>query len=1041
MSRTVNPDWSIDLALEYAPDGIYSDQVILPPTLGGAYDYLNILRGPPGPREVQVWATAELAPDDTVHSLIHARWAATPNRTRIVVSRVNLGITGAPFTFESIIEGNSIEIPVPFDGSFFVRIWHIDKFNILSKPWSKIVYVDWDALGIEPLSTRVNRIINENPAFQLSQGEIQRAIDAAIAAAEQALDIDQLLANAIQSAEDTIATARDVAEAAAASAKEEADRAEAEAIKAGDSATAADGSAMAAAGSATTSRDEATASANSATSSASQATAAAASASAAGNHADAASTHAMSAQSSATDAGTEAQAAQTSRVAAESAQSGAEAAEAAAESAETKAAESATLADGSARSAASSLSSIGTSASNAAGSATAAAQSASTAASSASAASQSASAAEASKTAAETARASAETAASRASTAETNADGSASASATSASAASASATAAKGSEDAAASSESDAQDSATAAANSASTAATQAQAASASASGVGTSASNAATSASNAATSASNAATSASNAATSATGAANSASAAQASATTATARATEAGSSATTAKTDASNAKTDAATAGTAATNAATSATNADGSATAAAASATAAAASAKTASDTAMGIGASVTAAAASAQTASAAATTASEQAAAAATSATNAATSEANAATSSTAAAASVTTAEGASSSAQTAQKASAGFAEDARKAVAGISATVAAEIDSELQTTFASSLAIRAVADDAIARLELVALSDPTGSRAAGIFTGDLQSFEYAPVNGTIPGIKARIDNMMGFTFVSKLFRDDDNDVPITLRKQWSNTGNPRVSVTGGSAGITITIISVDGGSAEIVPRSRVTTAVNNYNSSPVTARGDGDMTIDFSDLNPGGSAVQIIQRSLKGGKDARKVEGGAGWILKRDGSAEFDKAAIRGDLTADVVDFNTATVRGTLSAGHIDSDVRNWYKLWTGTTTVNTTVRTWTFADPALSTLDAIYMVGYDAGRSSNRLYSSSQIRVANIPNDTTPSLANSSGFGFLEFGEVAYLPCGKSGNTLYVRASASADTIIATEIWGLLAPSS
>ena len=107
---------------------------------------------------------------------------------------------------------------------------------------------------------------------------------------------------------------------------------------------------------------------------------------------------------------------------------------------------------------------------------------------------------------------------------------------------------------------------------------------------------------------------------------------------------------------------------------------------------------------------------------------------------------TSEANAKVSETNAAAAQTTADGFAASAKLSSEAAAGFATTAQQAVAGITATVSAEVDKNLKVTFASIIAMRAVAGDTQAKLELVALSDPSGSRAAGIMTGDFQSFDF-------------------------------------------------------------------------------------------------------------------------------------------------------------------------------------------------------------------------------------------------------------------------------------------------------
>ena len=197
-----------------------------------------------------------------------------------------------------------------------------------------------------------------------------------------------------------------------------------------------------------------------------------------------------------------------------------------------------------------------------------------------------------------------------------------------------------------------------------------------------------------------------------------------------------------------------------AALNAGASETAADGSATAAAGSATTASSQATAASGSASSAATSASASAASASTAtsqasaastsatsaSASATTATEQATAANVSATDAATSEANASTSATQASASETNADGSASAAATSALEAAASAGDAATAVAGIDATVAAAVDDELNTTLAAALVLRAQAGDALANLELVALSDLDGTasavkiRADQIFLGD-------------------------------------------------------------------------------------------------------------------------------------------------------------------------------------------------------------------------------------------------------------------------------------------------------------
>ena len=630
------------------------------------------------------------------------------------------------------------------------------------------------------IAEAVKKAIADNPALITLTTEVEAAEaarDRAIAAAvegEGFKDSAETFKNAAETsktaaeqAETNVNTALAATKMARDAASGFADEAEAEALKAADSASAASGSATAAAGSATTSSNQATASERSAMASAGSATASAASATAAGRSATAAASSASTATTKATDAGTEAESARTERVKAEAAKDDSESAQGAAETAKAAAEAAETAAVSAKNSAESAESNATTQATNSANSATASGRSATAAANSASTASTKATEASQSATAAETARTKAETAQSKAETAETNAassatdaDGSSKAAASSASGVKANADAAKAAKDDAESAKDDAETAETNASNSATAAASSASTAKAEADKAGTRSSaaqsaqtaaetaqskaetaesNAASSASAADGSADAAAASESAVAASAAAAKSSADAAATSSQTATTKASEASTSAAAAETAKTAAETAQSNAGTSETNAATSETNADGSATAAAASATAAAASATTATDQA-------TASAASATTAAAKATEVGTFASAAEAAQLAAETAEANAKVSETNAAAAQTTADGFAAAAKLSSEASAGFATTAQQAVAGITATVTAEVDKNLKVTFASIIAMRAVAGDTSAKLELVALSDPSGSRAAGIMTGDFQSFDY-------------------------------------------------------------------------------------------------------------------------------------------------------------------------------------------------------------------------------------------------------------------------------------------------------
>ena len=868
--------------------------------------------------------------------------------------------------------------------------------------------------------TAVQQAIADNPALVTLTDEVTRAqeaeakaraaaleAEAAKTAAETAKKAAELAEAAAEQAETNVNTALEATKTARDEASGYADEAEAEALKSADSASAAAGSATGAAGSASTAQQRATASERSASASAGSATASAASATAAGRSATAAASSASTASTKASEASSEASAAKTERVKAETAKSDAETAQSAAESAETSAVSAKQDAESAESAAATSESNAASSETAAGRSASAASTSASTAASEASDAEQSATAAETAQTKAETAQSNAETAESNAASSASDADGSATSAASSLSSVKASATAAETAKDdaetakdAAETAEGNASGSASAASESAKAAkasaddaGTEASAASAARTAAETAQGKAETAETNAATSATNADGSAKAAASSASGVVASVNAAKASAdaakvsennaaTSATAAAssesnaaaseTAAGTSASAAATSATSAQTQAATAGTAAQNAATSQTAADGSAQAAATSAQAAAASATLAA----GAGASATAAATSAQTATAKATEAATSASAAATAQTAAETASAAAKVSETNAAASETTASGAASLATTEKEAAAGFAGDAKQAVAGVTQTASAAVNSALQTTFASIVSMRAIAGEAQAKFELVALSDPSGSRAAGVITGDLQSFDYAPSGGTVQGAFAH-GTISGIYVQHGTVGTGGNSNEVEIRKRRNpNLQNARTRVTGTTSGSRrIVYLTDDSGTGAQVSfkRADIATAIRGasfINQARPTATGDLSVQIATDGSNVD-ERVALI--TLSGGRaNEANVTGGKGWIIRRNGTAEFDAGVIRGVLSADhidsssitagVVDFNTATVRGTLKAANIDSNVQNVDVLKTSSTKLaaSSSTASTTIAANWRSNFDALLM---------------------------------------------------------------------------------
>ena len=642
-----------------------------------------------------------------------------------------------------------------------------------------------------------------------------------------------------------------------------------------------------------------------------------------------------------------ANAAETSKEAAEQAEAAVASAKSAVEQAEQDAEASATKAESEAGKSEASAGKAATSEQNAAGSvttaaahvrsasaeATKAANSASASATSASTAATKASEAGSSADAADTAKTAAETARGRAETAETNASSSASDAADSATAAASSLSSVKASADAAKTAkdeaetakdgaesakddaetaEGNASSSATAAAESAKTAKAQADAASTSASAASSDRVKAETARSGAETAETNAASSASDADGSATAAAGSesavaanaktakdnADAAVAASQTATAKASEASTSAAAAETAKTAAETAQSNAGTSEMNAATSATNADGSATASAASATAAAASAQTATDQA-------TASAASATTAAAKATEAGTFASAAEVSKVAAETSEANAKVSETNAAAAQTTADGFAASAKLSSEAAAGFSTTAQQAVAGLTATVSAEIDKNLKVTFASIIAMRAVAGDTQAKLELVALSDPSGSRAAGVMTGDFQSFDFQ--TSVVQQAKAATLNIQGFTVRHLVPGKDGNNHKITFATV-RGLFNPSINIQFLN-NETVILIRSRVGSFNI-SRADIVSEVQK-SAAQVTLSGTGSLSINVDGSDSDAVQSNIESRNLTGGADLDPGSG-KGWRFGRDGKSEVD----------------ASNVRGTISADNVDSNVSNW-----------------------------------------------------------------------------------------------------------------
>ena len=473
------------------------------------------------------------------------------------------------------------------------------------------------------------------------------------------------------------------------------------------------------------------------------------------------------------------------------------------------------------------------------------------------------------------------------------------------------------------------------------------------------------------------------------TGAAGSATAAAASAVTAEASETAAGVKAAAAEASRTAAETAKSDAETAEANAASSETAADGSATAAASSADAAAASAK-------GAKGSADASSASARTATAKASEAGASAAAADSSKIAAATSETNAAASETAAAAASESAEGASASATKSSETAAGFAGEARQAVAGLDQSVSIEVDRSLATTFAAIVGLRAVAGSAKARFELVALDDPSGARAAGIMTGDMQSDTFSD-GETLQPAQAAVGRGGGFAFIHPDFGPAGNGHVVTVSTQRS--GGERIEVTRTSAATAVTVRSLSTAADLSIARADIVSAMA---GGGVRAQGSGQLTMALAD-----ALTERLRVTLGGGKAAVKLPA-QGWILRRDGTAAFDAASIR----------------GVLSAEHIDSNVRNVDPLWEGELAINRTTRSIDLGSAA----DSWDFLEFYIRRGSQ--YNLTGVKVSDIPQNSVVSPSVVCTYRFGNDGDAEVDPkFSRSGSNLYFRQASNSGHLL------------
>ena len=386
------------------------------------------------------------------------------------------------------------------------------------------------------------------------------------------------------------------------------------------------------------------------------------------------------------------------------------------------------------------------------------------------------------------------------------------------------------------------------------------------------------------------------------------------------------------------------------------------------------------------------------------------------------------------------------------QTEKEAAAGFAGDAKQAVAGVSQTASAAVNSALQTTFASIVSMRAVAGEARAKFELVALSDPSGSRAAGVLTGDLQSFDYAPAGGNVPGAFAH-GTIAGIYVQHNTVGTGGNSSEVEIRKRRNpNRGSPRNAVTSTTqSGRRIVYLTDDSGTGENVTfkRADIANAIRGasfINQARPTATGDLRVAIANDGRNID-ERVALI--TLSGGRAAAASAAGTGWRISRNGTAEFGAGVIRGKLKASQIDvtdlnaagivatsvnFGTATVTGTLSAAHIDSDVVNWTRLAKPDIQTGGTVKTVNLSHN-VGDFDAIAL----EQRIANGTFFAPLIIFDRtlLQVDTTPSQRTGQQISWAT-GQAGSISRDSTGNIIYLGGGAGGNSVVGN-IWGLNYP--
>ena len=213
------------------------------------------------------------------------------------------------------------------------------------------------------------------------------------------------------------------------------------------------------------------------------------------------------------------------------------------------------------------------------------------------------------------------------------------------------------------------------------------------------------------------------------------------------------------------------------------------------------------------------------------------------------------------------------------------------------------------------------MRAVAGDTQAKLELVALSDPSGSRAAGVMTGDFQSFDF--VKEVEQDSKAAAVTWQGMTFTHRVKGTYGNGVKIEIAQSTNATKDVRAFFTYSSSEqrhVNLIWFRAPNNSGnqqfavnDIIKATETKISGTLHDSYEYAASGSGSVTINFD--NKSGARTLVESLTLEGGTESKVSTKGEGWQFKRDGTIEVEGASIR----------------GTIDAKNVSSDVNNWRPL--------------------------------------------------------------------------------------------------------------